>query len=90
MKVRQPRLPANTWTITVWEPGRRFTWETARGGVRMVADHVIESVPGGSRVTLALASSGPLARLMDLFTGSTARRYVEMEARGLKTASEGN
>ena len=90
VKVHQPRMPANTWTITGWEPGRRFTWEITRPGLHVVADHVIEAVPAGSRVTLSLESSGALAPVVDIFTGSMSRRYVQMEASGLKSASEGS
>lgn len=88
VKLRQPRLPANTWVVTCWEPGQRFTWETARGGLRTVADHVLEAAPGGSRVTLSVTTSGPLAPVADLFMGSMARRYVQTEAAGLTSASE--
>ncbi len=88
VEVRQPRLPANTWRITTWDPGRRFTWETSRGGVRTVADHVIEPAPGGSTVTLSIHTTGALSFVTDLVMGSTIRRYVAMEAAGLKSASE--
>jgi uncharacterized protein YndB with AHSA1/START domain len=88
VKVHQPRMPANTWTISEWVPGSRFTWQTSRGGFRMVAEHVIEATPGGSRVTLSLTTGGPMAAVVDLLAGSTARRYVETEAAGLKSASE--
>jgi uncharacterized protein YndB with AHSA1/START domain len=88
VKVHQPRMPANTWTITAWEPGSRFTWATARGGYRMVADHLVEATPEGSRLTLSLTTSGPTASIVDRFAGSMARRYVDTEAAGLKSASE--
>jgi uncharacterized membrane protein len=90
VKVRQPKMSANTWTITNFEPGTRFTWETGRGGMRIVGDHVIESRPGGSRVTLTLTTSGALAPVIDRLMGSMVRRYVGMEAAGLKSASEGS
>jgi uncharacterized membrane protein len=89
VKVHQPRLAANTWTVTAWEPARRFTWESRRAGLHIVADHRIEDVQSGSRVTLSVKSNGALAPVVDLFMGSMTRRYVQMEAAGLKSASEG-
>jgi uncharacterized membrane protein len=88
VKVRQPRMAANTWRITDWEPGRRFTWEASSGGVHTVADHVIDSEAGSSRVTLSLRTNGLLAPVVDLLMGSRIRRYVGMEAAGLKIESE--
>lgn len=90
VRVRQPRLPGVTWTITRWEPGVGFTWEAAGPGLRSVADHdVTPTGPATSRLTLSLVQKGALDGVMRLFYGRMSRRYVGLEAAGLKRAAEG-
>jgi uncharacterized protein YndB with AHSA1/START domain len=86
--VRQPRLLPMTWRITELDPGRSFTWEARSPGLRMVAIHAVQPRDGGSRATLAVESYGVLATLLRPLLMSTGRRYVQMEAAGLKRESE--
>jgi uncharacterized protein YndB with AHSA1/START domain len=86
--VRQPRLLPATWQVTQIEPGRSFTWETRSPGLLMVATHAVEPRAGGSRITLAVESAGLLATLLRPLLMGTGRRYVEMEAAGLKREAE--
>lgn len=88
-RILQPGLPSAVWTVTVVEPGRFFEWESAVLGLRSVGGHRVEPKGvDGALVTLSLKWSGPLAPLIRLFWGKLARRYVEMEALGLKQRSE--
>jgi uncharacterized protein YndB with AHSA1/START domain len=89
VRIKQPRMPARVWEITDVEPGESFTWQSARGGVTTVASHVL-STTGADRVavTLGVRHFGPLAPVAGLLTSRTTRRYVQMEADGLKRRCE--
>ena len=88
VRIWQPRLPAATWTVGHLSPGRSFSWASQRTGVRTVADHRVEALPEGCRVTLELRQSGALAGLSRLLFGRLVRRFVRMEAQGLKRRAE--
>jgi carbon monoxide dehydrogenase subunit G len=87
-RLRQPRLSPAVWTVTELTPGSSYTWEARSPGVTVTAGHVVEPHPGGSRLTLALRMSGPLAGLGWLLTRSLTRRYVETEAASIAKAAE--
>jgi len=88
-RIKQPGMPALTWTVTELEPGRRFDWEATSAGVRTLGTHEVAAVGDGrSRLTLGLRQSGALSGLVGALAGSRTRRYVRMEAEGLKRAAE--
>jgi len=88
-RLRQPCLPVAVWTVTAFEPKHYFAWQTGVPGVRTVAGHHVEATGGNStRVTLSLSWRGPLAPLIGLLYGKRSRRYVGMEAQGLKQRCE--
>ncbi|MBO2446574.1 SRPBCC family protein [Actinomadura barringtoniae] len=88
-RVKQPRLPAAEWTVTDFETGKNFTWASKSPGVTTTAGHVLTEQPGGTvTVRHILDQTGPLAPLTALLLGRLSRRYVEMEAQGLKRKSE--
>ena len=41
-RIRQPKLPPATWTVTELVPGRSFTWEARGPGVRTIGRHEVE------------------------------------------------
>ena len=87
--VSQPRLPTSTYTVTALDDGRSFTWEAGKALVRGVGEHVLTPrVAGGCTATLRVVQRGPAARLAALLLRRTARRYVRMEAEGLKARCE--
>ena len=86
--VRQPKLPPNTFEVTVLEENRGFSWESRSLGLRGVGHHWIEATPAGSRVTLGVDFRGPLAWLVGRIYGGLTQRYIEMEAEGLRRRSE--
>ncbi len=88
-RVRQPKLPAMTWTVTAVEHGQAFSWKAKRGGVSALATHAVESIDANhSRARLSIEQSGPMAWFAGLLYGRLGTRYVEMEAAGLKRRSE--
>lgn len=88
IRIKQPRLPATDWTVTEVTPVRSFSWDARGPGVRTTATHVVEPAGEGSHVRLVLDQSGPLGVVMGLVTRGLTRRYLELEAAGLKAASE--
>jgi uncharacterized membrane protein len=89
VRIKQPRLPAQTWTITEVTPDRSFSWASSSPGVRSSGEHeLLPNESGGCTATLRLTQEGPLARPIDLVLGRLIRRYVRMEAEGLKRRSE--
>ncbi|MFA1550043.1 SRPBCC family protein [Actinomadura chokoriensis] len=88
-RVHQPKIPAATWTVTAFKENETFTWESRSPGVTTIAAHDIVRTPGGTvAVHLTLTQKGPLAPLFSLLTGRLTRRYVTMEANGLKAKAE--
>ena len=86
--VKQPRLPAAKWTVTAVDQ-YGFSWTSSSLGVRSVGDHwAQEAGDGRTTVTLALTLSGPLARITGFLFSRLIRRYVRMEAAGLRREAE--
>ena len=87
-RITQPKLPTVVWQVTELTPLQSFSW-TARGvGITSVADHRLASTDSGTDLTLALRQTGPLSAVLGMVTGELKRRYLEMEAQGLKQRTE--
>jgi len=87
-QVKQPKLPAFVWKVVEFEPGAFFAWEVNARGVRSYGGHRISPTDGGCTVTLTIRQNGPMAWLAALLYGGMSRRYVDMEAQGLKRYCE--
>ena len=87
-RVEQPKLKPAEFTTTEWSPGSGFTWVSRAPGIRSIATHRIEARGDGSEVTLALRFEGWLGPVVGLFAGGLVRRYMRMEAQGLKARVE--
>jgi uncharacterized membrane protein len=84
VRVKQPRLPAATWTVTALD-GSGFAWTSSSPGVRSTGGHrAHEAGDGRTTVTLTLTMSGPLAGLIAALYARLIRRYVRTEAEGLR------
>lgn len=88
VRIRQPRLPAVTWTVSAVVPGRSFSWTASSAGVTSTAQHEVLPREGGCRVRLELRQSGSLAPLSGLVLARLTRRYLRMEVEGLKRYAE--
>ena len=88
-RVRQPRFPPVIWTVTTLVPGHAFEWQADTPGLTSVGSHRVDDAGDhASRVTLSLTWSGPLAPVIRRLFGNLSRRYVELEAQGLKRHCE--
>jgi uncharacterized protein YndB with AHSA1/START domain len=88
VRIKQPRLPATVWTVSELVEGERFTWTATSPGVHTRASHCVVGTADGSRATLSIDQAGVLRRLVGRLYGGLTRRYVAMEAAGLKQRSE--
>jgi uncharacterized membrane protein len=86
-EIKQPRLPKLMWEVTKLD-GTSWTWEQRSPGGRTVAVH--EVVQDGDRtlVRQRLDQQGPIGELVARFMRGTTKRYLELEAQGLKARSE--
>ena len=87
-RIRQPGLPTVVWEVTKWEPGRSWTWTAKGPGARTEASHVLTRSGKGTIAEQAIIPSGPIGRLFALLWRSLTRRYLAIEAAGLKQRSE--
>lgn len=79
-RIEQPGQPPAVWTVTRLDPGREFSWGTARRGLRMTGTHRVVAEAAGSRNHLELTAHGPLAWLVAL----VARHVLRTENAGFR------
>ncbi len=91
-RVEQPKLPPAMWevvSITDTSSIHDFTWKAGAPGMRSVASHTVVARPdGGSTVTLSIETTGVIGWLVSPLVAGLTRRYVAMEAAGLKATAE--
>jgi uncharacterized protein YndB with AHSA1/START domain len=88
-RVTQPKLKAAVYTVTELAPGESFIWETKALGVTTSAGHRVRPRGDGlATITLRVTQTGALAPLVGLVAATMIRRYVTMEAEGLKRRCE--
>lgn len=89
VEVVQPRIPKGTYTVTVVEPGKSFTWEQRQPGSVVTAVHSCTPLPdGGTRVELKVVMTGALGGVVGRMYRKLTDRYLAMEAAGLKSRAE--
>ncbi len=89
VKIKQPRMPAVVWEVTEVEPGQSFSWQARSAGMTTIATHRLTPGPAGDMaVRLGIRQRGALGWLVGLLLARMTRRYVRMEAEGLKRRCE--
>ncbi|KQZ68831.1 SRPBCC family protein [Nocardioides sp. Root151] len=88
-RVKQPRLPSATWTVTDLDPPRRFAWQTRCNGVLMTGSHEIEPTGGGCRNRLSLELEGPGAGALATVARPVLHKAIATENDGFRRAAEG-
>ncbi|HEY1488388.1 MAG TPA: SRPBCC family protein [Micromonosporaceae bacterium] len=88
-KIKQPGMLPLVWEVTELRDRESFVWAAKSPGVRSVGVHRIAPNPDGStRMTLEIQLDGPLAGIVGAMVGARNRRFMALEAAGLKAASE--
>ena len=88
-RVKQPGMPRLVWEVTEYVPEEVFSWASKAPGVTTTGGHRLVTDQGDRvTVTLTLDQEGFLAPVVWRLTGSRSRRYVQMEADGLKRRCE--
>jgi uncharacterized membrane protein len=78
-RIKQPGQRTAVWTVTRFEPGRTFTWESAHRGYAIAGTHTVASEGAASRNTLALQMTGPLAPVVGRLLAPLMKRVLRTE-----------
>ena len=87
-RIKQPMQPEAEWNVVVFEPGRRFVWESRRTGLRFVGIHEIHAEDSGTKSILRVEAYGFLALLMWPILRVATGHALALENTGLKTRCE--
>lgn len=86
--VTQPRLGRAEWTVTLWEPGHQFTWESRRPGVLTTGTHEVRPHDTGSEIELGIDWAGKGRAVARAAFGRMTRAYVRSELDALIFTAE--
>jgi uncharacterized membrane protein len=86
--IKQPRLPRLVWEVTEVVAGSSWTWQQRSPGGRTVAVHEVHPHGSGTLVRQRLDQRGPVGALVGRLLRGTTKRYLDLEAQGLKARSE--
>jgi uncharacterized membrane protein len=88
-EIKQPRFPKLVWKVTEVDPGRSWTWvQRSPGGTTVASHEVVDHGDGRTVVRQRLEQRGPVGALVARLTAGLTRRYLAMEAAGLKATAE--
>ena len=88
-EIKQPRLPKLVWEVTEVDPGGSWTWRQRSPGGTTVASHEVVPKAGDARWCASASTSGARsAHCVGVLMRRLTRRYLELEAQGLKARSE--
>ncbi len=87
--IKQPGMQKLIWQVTALEPGTSWTWVQRSPGVHVAANHEVVAQPGGrTLVTQQLDQAGVLGSLVGRLMATKTKRFLALEAQGLKARSE--
>jgi uncharacterized membrane protein len=88
-EIRQPRMPKLVWQVIAVNPGTSWSWMQRSPGGSTIARHdVIAETDARTLVRQELEQRGPIGSLVGLLMRRMTKRYLELEAQGLKAQSE--
>jgi uncharacterized protein YndB with AHSA1/START domain len=88
-RIKQPRMPDLVWEVTDVDPGRGWTWQQRSPGGTTLAVHEVEpSGPDRTLVRQRIDQRGPVGVAVGVAMRRLTRRYLHLEAQGLKDRSE--
>jgi uncharacterized membrane protein len=89
VRITQPRLPVLTWVVTELDPGVSWTWVAQSPGATTSAIHLVQRVDEvTTRVEQRIEQAGLIGVLAGRVMRATTRRYLELEAAGLRRRCE--
>ena len=87
--IKQPGMQKLVWQVTEIDPGSSWTWVQRSPGVNVIARHFVTARPGGGTlVRQQLDQGGVLGALVGRLMVKKTKRFLELEAQGLKARSE--
>jgi uncharacterized membrane protein len=87
--IKQPGMAKLVWTVTEIDPGSSWTWVQRAPGSLVTARHDVIAQPGGrTLVRQQLDQCGALGALVGRLMVKKTKRFLELEAQGLKARSE--
>ena len=87
--IKQPRFPTLVWEVTEVDPGVSWTWrQRSLGGTTTASHDVIPLDAGRTLVRQRIEQRGPIGVAVGAVTRRLTRRYLTLEAQGLKARSE--
>lgn len=87
--IKQPGMSKLVWKVSEIDPGSSWTWVQRSPGVRVSARHWVIPQPGGrTLVRQQLDQRGVLGALVGRLMVKKTKRFLELEAQGLKARSE--
>jgi uncharacterized membrane protein len=87
--IKQPGMQKLVWRVTEIDPGSSWTWVQRSPGVLVTARHDVISQPGGrTLVRQKLDQRGVLGSLVGRLMVKKTKRFLALEAQGLKARAE--
>jgi uncharacterized membrane protein len=87
--IKQPRMPKLIWEVTEVTPGASWTWvQRSPGGLTLARHEVVAESDGRTLVRQQIDQRGPVGVVVALLMRRMTKRYLELEAAGLKGRSE--
>ncbi len=87
--IKQPGMQKLVWKVTEIDPGSSWTWVQRSPGVLVTARHYVTAQAGGrTLVRQQLDQGGVLGALVGRLMVKKTKRFLELEAQGLKARSE--
>ncbi len=87
--IKQPGMSKLVWKVTEIDHGSSWTWVQRSPGAHTSARHDVIAQPDGrTLVRQQLHQRGPLGVLVGRLMAGKTRRFLELEAQGLKTRAE--
>jgi uncharacterized membrane protein len=88
-ELKQPRLPKLVWEVTEVVPGVSWTWrQRSRGGTAFASHEVVPQGPDHTLVRQRIEQRGPVGAAVGVLMRHLTKRYLDLEAQGLKARSE--
>jgi uncharacterized membrane protein len=87
--IKQPRLPNLVWQVDALAAGISWSWRQAGLGATSHAVHEVVALDATrTLVRQRFEQEGPIGALLGRLFAGVTRRYLQMEADGLKAACE--